>query len=608
MDIAKSLLIPVKKYSSRGGRFSWPRRALLASPRTADLLPLRQLAGDLKSAGVTAIVEQAAALPTAVSIVRDNAIAGGESYRLAISPAGVEIRTCTDAGAYYAVQTLRELVTLAGKSLPCCVIDDEPDFPRRGVYHDVSRGKVPKLATLKDLVERLARWKINELQLYIENVFTFRRHPAIGRGFDPLTPEDILALQEHCKCHHVRLVGSLASFGHLEKVLALPEYAHLGEYTDRPCSTLCPTDGGAIRLLGELYEEFAPLFEAVDFNICGDETWELGKGRSKRRARQIGQGRLYTEFLLKVRQLCLRHGKRMNMWADIVLQHPEVLGDWPKDVVMLNWDYAPAGVLIPRTREITDRGIACMVCPGTNAWGSHGCRLRMGQKNIHDFAAEGLARGAEGLLNTDWGDCGHRNVLAVSLANFAYGGACSWNLAGVADRGFVERFCRHSLGNVGRRGAAALAASIETLGSIEETMGWPHANSLPTCWVLFAPLNTLKADPSLPFDNDAEQCAKLEAHAANIENLRWPDPSQADDLFDADTFAEFALAAQLDAFACRWLITVKHHVAGRTPPRLREVRQAARDLAGPVKTTWLRRNRPSRLGEVLDTLKALARK
>ena len=33
--------------------------------------------------------------------------------------------------------------------------------------------------------------------------------------------------------------------------------------------------------MAELYEEFVPLFEAADFNVCGDETWDLGKGRSK---------------------------------------------------------------------------------------------------------------------------------------------------------------------------------------------------------------------------------------------------------------------------------------------------------------------------------------
>ena len=261
------------------------------------------------------------------------------------------------------------------------------------MYLDCSRGKRPRLATLIGLVEQLAHWKINELELYVENVFTWRRHPQIGRGYSPFTPEELLALQDCCQRHHVRLVGSLASLGHMEKILALPRYRRLGElagYRGFPGGTmLSPVDPGSIRLVSELYEEFVPLFEAEDFNACLDEPWELGKGRSRRRAERIGAGRVYLEFLRKVHRLCRRHGKRMNAWADIVLDHPEILADLPRDIVMLNWDYNPAGKRIRRTREIADAGLAVMVCPGTNSWQSHGCRLADGHEEHRPLCRRG---------------------------------------------------------------------------------------------------------------------------------------------------------------------------------------------------------------------------
>ena len=83
----------------------------------------------------------------------------------------------------------------------------------------------------------------------------------------------------------MKLVGSLASGGHFEKILALQQYTHLGEipgFRNHPGgSTLCPVNRDSIKLVSELYNEFVPLFEAEDFNVCCDETWELGKGRSK---------------------------------------------------------------------------------------------------------------------------------------------------------------------------------------------------------------------------------------------------------------------------------------------------------------------------------------
>lgn len=94
---------------------------------------------------------------------RDNAIKNCEGYEINITPKEVEIFAMTDAGEYYGLQTLKDLSIIYGDKLPCCLIEDEPDFKRRGVYLDCSRGKVPKLKTLKDLVVRLGHWKINEL-------------------------------------------------------------------------------------------------------------------------------------------------------------------------------------------------------------------------------------------------------------------------------------------------------------------------------------------------------------------------------------------------------------------------------------------------------------
>ena len=49
---------------------------------------------------------------------------------------------------------------------------------------------------------------------------------------------------------------------------------------------------------------------------------------------RTGVGRVYLDFILKIRQLCLKHNKRVNMWGDIVLKHPEIIPSIPKDIVM----------------------------------------------------------------------------------------------------------------------------------------------------------------------------------------------------------------------------------------------------------------------------------
>ena len=592
------LVVPVRRLRRVRGRFVWPAMADLASPASADLVPLEQLALDLGGLGIRSRLVRSAWGPATVRIRRDKTVAGPEAYRLAITPARIEIAAAADAGAYYAVQTLRELAAAHGRALPACVIEDAPDSPRRGVYLDCSRGKVPRVETLKALVERLAHWKVNEFQLYVENVFTWQRHPAIGRGYSPFTSEELLAVQDHCTRHHVRFVGSLASFGHLEKVLALPAYSALGEmpgFRGLPGgTTLCPGDPGSIRLMEELYEEFVPLFEAADFNVCCDETWELGKGRSRRRAERLGVGRVYLDFLKKIRRLCLAHGKRMNAWADIILDHPEVLADVPRDIVMLNWDYRHYGRRIPRTQEILDAGLPVVVCPGTNAWNTHGCRLDLGMRNIARFADEGVTCGVEGLLNTDWGDNGHRNMLAISLHNYAYGAAHSWHHRGVVDAGFTERFCRDTFGPAD----GGLPEAIRTLGASHETLGLPDANDTLLHNVFIGPTRRFLA----PDDRngkalDTVRAADLARHRANLARLRWPQPSRATDPFLRITLEEFAVATQLDEAACLRAAMLKRLRAGRqtSPAEWRQLIDETQRATQELARVWLMGNKPSRL-------------
>ena len=166
------LLIPTRKVTFQRVFFRWPVLPVLAGCRSADILPLEQLNRDLANHFLKARVIRNAFDPASLRIYRDRRIVNHEAYRINITQDRIEVYAGADAGAYYALQTLRDLVAIYGTVLPVCTIEDKPDFRRRGIYHDCSRGKVPKLHTLKELVVWLAHWKINELQLYVENVFT----------------------------------------------------------------------------------------------------------------------------------------------------------------------------------------------------------------------------------------------------------------------------------------------------------------------------------------------------------------------------------------------------------------------------------------------------
>jgi hypothetical protein len=508
----------------------------------------------------------------------------------------VEIYAAADAGAYYALQTLRDLTVIYGKALPVCRIEDRPDFRRRGVYHDCSRGKVPTLDTLKDLVTRLAHWKINELQLYIENVFTFRQHPEIGRGCSPFTPEEILRLQDHCRMHHVRLVGSLASFGHLEKILSLQRYRHLGEMPGfrgfAGGTTLCPSDPGSIRLISELYREFMPLFEADDFNVCCDETWELGRGRSKRRAGRMGVGRVYLDFVLKIHRLCEKHNKRMNAWADMVLKCPKLLANLPRDIVLLNWEYEHNGANIARTKEIAGAGFNLMVCPGTSSWLTHGSRLGNSLVNVTKFASVGRRHHAEGLLNTDWGDQGHRNFLGASLHSFAHGAAHAWHGKAVDNAKFTEHFCYHVFGQCGSR----MVEALRLLGNTHIACGCPCRNESLLYHALVEPLLHIRPPERSPIDMMDETGLQKIVDQLSSQTV-WPTAKKSMASFERLALRELKLAARMDCLASRRALTAKALRTGKAvrSSELRRLSGQMHDMAEDFKILWLARNKVSRL-------------
>lgn len=64
---------------------------------------------------------------------------------------------------------------------------------------DISRNKVPKMKTLYRLLDRLAEWKINQFQLYMEHTFAYSDHREVWADASPMTAEEIRDLDAYCR-------------------------------------------------------------------------------------------------------------------------------------------------------------------------------------------------------------------------------------------------------------------------------------------------------------------------------------------------------------------------------------------------------------------------
>jgi hypothetical protein len=334
------------------------------------------------------------------------------------------------------VATLRQIIREHRRELPYVEIEDYPDFGRRGVMLDVSRGRVPNLKTLLGLAEHLADFKINELQLYTEHTFAYRDYEPVWRGWGPLTGEEILVLDARCRELGIDLVPNQNSFGHLRYWLEygplkpLAEVAEPYESSDgtflRYPTTLAPNHRRTLPFLRELFEELLPYFSSKYFNVGCDETWDLGRGQSKADCERRGQGRVYLEFLKKIEREVSRHGRQTMLWGDIIVKYPELIRELPKNVIALNWGYEADHPFARETALFAKAKVPFYVCPGTSTWMTLIGRHDNALANLRAAAKAGLRYGARGFLNTDWGDGGHPQPLAVSYVPYLAGAALSW--------------------------------------------------------------------------------------------------------------------------------------------------------------------------------------
>lgn len=351
---------------------------------------------------------------------------GEEGYVLDVSPSRAAVTANAPAGVFYGVQTLIQLLEKGaeGASLPCLEIRDWPGLRYRGIQDDVSRGPVPTIDYLKREVRTIASYKMNLFCLYIEHVFQFEKHPEIAPEGGGYTAGQIRELVAYAKQYHVEVLPQMQCFGHQYHVLKHPEYADIREMPQGG-SVFCPLVERTYAVLGDFLSEYAPCFESRFFHAGCDETVELGMGRSKDKAKEIGIAGLYLQHIKRLDDMIKKHGKRMMFWGDIALHHREMIPQLPKDIVVMNWTYGAAQSFDDRLQAFQDAGLDQFVCPGVDCWSRMFPNYGNAVVNIRNFVRDGYKHGALGMLNTTWDDDGE-NLFGYNWYGAVFSSECAW--------------------------------------------------------------------------------------------------------------------------------------------------------------------------------------
>lgn len=377
--------------ADRGDSAVAVRFARSIAPATGFTLPVR--IG--RTASGSRIVFQRAARDTML---------GAEGYRLDARPGVVTITAAGAAGAFYATQTLRQLLPadvyrsapIAAKQtwrVPAVRIVDRPRFAYRGMHLDVTRHFMPK-EFVKKYIDLLALHKMNrfhwhltddqgwrlEIKKYprLTSVGAWRDSTIVGRQtrdtmnavFDKkrhggfYTQDDVREIVAYAAERFVTIVPEIEMPGHSQAAIA--SYPYLGNFGDtiRPWTMwgvtnyiLNPSDT-TIAFMQDVLTEVMQLFPGKMIHIGGDEAPKL-QWRASPRAQSLidrlgirdtgdsptryrSEDRLQSWFTTKMDSFLTAHGRRLVGWDEILE------GGLAPNAVVMSWRGVAGGVAAAR--------------------------------------------------------------------------------------------------------------------------------------------------------------------------------------------------------------------------------------------------------------------
>ena len=329
---------------------------------------------------------------------------GEEGYRLRVTPEGISVSAPTEAGLFYGIQTLRQLlppeitkkepVRSVSWNVPACKIEDFPRFRWRGALVDVARHFF-SLSELKDFIDWIAFYKLNRLQLHLSDDQGWRieikRYPKLtkvgsvraesplrgnrtrgdGKPYGPyfFTQEEIRALVLYASKRHVTLVPEIEMPAHCRAALAsYPELGCTGgpyEVATRwggNVDLFCPGKESTFAFMQGVLSEVAGVFPGPYIHIGGDEAdmrrWKVCPHCRRRMEREdlTKLEELHSYFIRRVEKIVNSLGRTLVGW-DEILQ-----GGLPPRAVVMSWRGVRGGIAAVKA------GHQAVMCPTSHCY------------------------------------------------------------------------------------------------------------------------------------------------------------------------------------------------------------------------------------------------
>jgi len=324
-----------------------------------------------------------------------------EAYRIQVHPDSVLINAGGEAGLFYSLQTLRQLMASPGNGpgtgLPTLQIYDNPRFQWRGLHLDVVR-HFYSVEFVKRYIDLMAQYKFNTFHWHLTDdqgwrlaiegyprfttVGAWRKETMVAKNFDPYigdstphggfyTRDQVREVVRYAAERYITVVPEIEMPGHAKAALAAyPDLActpgpfEVGTIWGVEDDIFCPTEH-TFAVLERILSQVMGLFPSTYIHIGGDEVpkvrWKNSEfaQRLMRREGLRNEEELQSYFVRRIERYLRANGRKLIGWDEIID------GGIAPEATVMSWRGMQGGITAAR------QGHDVVMTPGSHVYFDH---------------------------------------------------------------------------------------------------------------------------------------------------------------------------------------------------------------------------------------------
>ena len=332
----------------------------------------------------------------------NDSISNEEGYELKIEENSILIASKNSKGAFYAVQSLLQLMPIKSNGLaiaiPCLELQDKPQFKYRGMHLDVGRHFF-SVDFIKKYIDLMARLKMNtfhwhltedqgwriEIKKYpkLQEIAAFRNETLVGHynnqphqfdgkkygGF--YTQEQIKEVVAYANTRQVTIIPEIEMPGHSQAAIAAyPALGCTGEQVEVATKwgifneVYCPKES-TFKFLENVIDEVVALFPGKYIHIGGDEAPKTNWKKCAHCQKLIKKEGLKDEhglqsyFIARMEKYINTKGKQIIGWDEILE------GGLAPNATVMSWRGTSGAI------EAAKEGHNVILTPGSHCYFDH---------------------------------------------------------------------------------------------------------------------------------------------------------------------------------------------------------------------------------------------